>query len=216
MLLVLSLLVLASALLLLRAEYGGPRWQGYVFKPLTTVLILAVAVAAPAPVSSFYRAAVVVGLLFSLAGDVFLMLPGDRFVAGLVAFLLAHLCYAAAFGSTVDLTVSPVALAPFLLYGIVLVRLLWPHLGRLRIPVIIYASVLLVMGWMAAEQRLALADGRTLLALVGAGLFVASDSVLAWNRFVRRFHPSQAVVLSTYFAAQWLIALSVSARSVAS
>lgn len=209
MLPLLSILVLVSALLHLRAEYRGPRWQVYVFKPLTTALIVAVALAAPAPVSSFYQTAVVVGLLFSLAGDVFLMLPRDRFIAGLVSFLLAHLCYVAAFDSSVDVPVSPVALGPFLLYGLVLVRLLWPHLGRLRIPVMVYAAVLLVMGWMAAEQHLALADGRTLLALVGAGLFVVSDSVLAWNRFVRRFQASQAVVLSTYFTAQWLIALSV-------
>lgn len=205
----LSLLVLASALLHIRAEYRGPRWQVYLFKPLTTTLILVLALTAPLPISSFYQAAVVLGLLFSLAGDVFLMLPSDRFTAGLLSFLLAHLCYIAAFGSVAAFPISAVVLLPFVLYGVVLLRLLWPHLGRLKLPVLVYAVVLLVMGWQAAEQYLAVQDGRSLLALSGAGLFVISDSVLACNRFVRRFRLAQAVVLSTYFAAQWLIALSV-------
>jgi uncharacterized membrane protein YhhN len=65
------------------------------------------------------------------------------------------------------------------------------------------------MGWQAAEMYLTGTTDGTLVALVGAGLFVVSDSVLATNRFVRPFHAAQAAVLSTYFAAQWMIALSV-------
>ena len=209
MLLVLSLLVLASTVLLLRAEARGLRRQVYLFKPLTTTLILVLALATPSPVSSAYQTAVVLGLLFSLAGDVFLMLPSDRFVAGLASFLVAHLCYIAAFLPAADGAMSAWALLPFLLYGAVLLRVLWPHLGRLAGPVLLYSATLLVMGWQAAEQHLALHTAGTLAALVGAMLFVVSDSLLAFNRFVRPFRAAQPVVLSTYFAAQWLIALSV-------
>jgi uncharacterized membrane protein YhhN len=209
MLSLLSLLVLASALLHIRAEYRGPRWQVYLFKPLTTTLILVLALTAPAPVSPFYQVVVGLGLLFSLAGDVFLMLPSDRFVPGLVSFLVAHLFYIAAFGSVAGVSFTAAAIVPFVLYGAVLLRILWPHLGRLKLPVAVYAAVLLVMAWQAAEQYLAVRDVRSLLALVGAALFVVSDSVLAFNRFAGRFHWAQALVLSTYFAAQWLIALSV-------
>jgi alkenylglycerophosphocholine/alkenylglycerophosphoethanolamine hydrolase len=52
-------------------------------------------------------------------------------------------------------------------------------------------------------------EEKALLALLGATLFVLSDSALAINRFVRPFKAVHAVVLSTYYAAQWLIALSV-------
>jgi uncharacterized membrane protein YhhN len=207
----LSASVLASALLHLRAEYFGPRWQVYLFKPLTTALILALALAAPAPVSGFYRGAVAAGLLCSLAGDVFLMLPRDRFVAGLASFLVAHLFYIAAFGSVAGTTLPVVALVPLLLYGALLMRGLWPHLGRLKPAVAIYAAVLLALAWVAAGQYLALREPRALLALAGAALFVLSDSALAINRFARPFRAAQLVVLSTYFAAQWLIALSVDA-----
>jgi len=44
---------------------------------------------------------------------------------------------------------------------------------------------------------------------MGAVLFIVSDSVLAWNRFRKKFQNAQTVILSTYYAAQWLIALSV-------
>ena len=209
MLLVLSFFILASTVALLRAEARGLRRQIYVFKPLTTTLILMLALATPTPVSSAYQTAVVLGLLFSLAGDVFLMLPSDRFVAGLASFLVAHLFYIAAFHPAAGSAISVWALLPFLVYGAALLRVLWPHLGRLAGPVLLYAATLLVMGWQAAEQHLALHTAGTLAALVGAVLFVMSDSLLAFKRFVRPFRLGQPAVLSTYFVAQWLIALSV-------
>ncbi|MEP0546805.1 MAG: lysoplasmalogenase [Rhodothermales bacterium] len=212
--LVLSLLVLASTVLLLRAEARGHRQKVYVFKPLATTLILVLALATPSPVSSVYQTFVVLGLLFSLAGDVFLMLPSDRFIAGLASFLVAHLLYIAAFHPAAGSAMSAWALLPFLLYGAVLLRVLWPHLGRLGGPVLLYAAALLVMGWQAAEQHLALHTAETLAALTGAALFVVSDSLLAFNRFVRPFRMAQPAVLSTYFAAQWLIALSVGFASI--
>lgn len=209
MLLFLSFLALASTGLLLRAEASGLRRQTYVFKPLTTALILVLALSAPSPVSSAYQTAVVFGLIFSLAGDIFLMLPSDRFVAGLASFLIAHGFYIAAFHPAAGSALSAAALFPFLLYGAILLRVLWPHLGRLGGPVLLYAAALLVMGWQAAEQHLAVSSSATFAALVGAVLFVVSDSVLALNRFARPFRAAQPVVLTTYFTAQWLIALSV-------
>ncbi len=87
------------------ALLGGPWiWLHYACKPLATVLILWLALGAAAPGSSRYRWLVGAGLAASLAGDVFLMLPGDWFVFGLASFLLAHLCYVVAFapGSSAD------------------------------------------------------------------------------------------------------------------
>ena len=90
--------VLLAAGAIAGALLDGPwLWLHYLYKPMTTAMILSLAArAAPLP-SIGYRRAVVAGMLFSLAGDVFLMLPQDLFVPGLVAFLLAHLCFIAAF-----------------------------------------------------------------------------------------------------------------------
>lgn len=94
-----SLLILIAACAAIAGTWlDGPwLWLHYIGKPLTTLLILWLALSAQPAVDARYRRAVLAGLVLSLIGDVFLMLPGDRFVLGLVAFLLAHVCYIVAF-----------------------------------------------------------------------------------------------------------------------
>ncbi|MBK8006101.1 MAG: lysoplasmalogenase [Gemmatimonadetes bacterium] len=96
----------------LRAEYGGPKWQVYLCKPLTTVLLFLAAVVPPRLVDGRYTAGIAGGLLASLAGDIFLMLPGDQFLAGLLCFLVAHLAYLMAFTAGVPIGQSPWLLLP--------------------------------------------------------------------------------------------------------
>jgi uncharacterized membrane protein YhhN len=204
----LSLLVLASALLTIRAEYTGPRRHVYVFKPLTVVFIILIALQTKFAAPPSYKQLIVVGLLCSLAGDVLLMLPRERFVAGLVCFLFAHLCYIAAFTTGGVRALSAWGVAVLVLYGALMLRLLWTHLGKLKAPVLVYVAVILLMAWQALNRWVAMGDVGSAAALAGALLFVASDSALAWNRFRDKFKGAQAVVLGTYFAAQLLIALS--------
>lgn len=210
--LLLTAAIAVSATVTVWAEHRGTRRIVYLFKPLTTALILVLALAAPDALGERYRLLVCAGLVFSLAGDVFLMLPRDRFVAGLASFLVAHLLYIAAFAPRPPAFEAPGVLLVLVFCGIGLLRALWDDLGRLRVPVVVYAAALLVMAWQAAERRAVLGTEPALLAAVGAGLFVVSDSVLAWERFAAKHRYGQVVVLSTYFAAQWLIAMSVAAR----
>jgi len=203
---ILSLLVLVSALLTIRAEYRGPRVQVYVFKPLTVVLIILVALQTKQATAASYKLLVVAGLLCSLAGDVFLMLPRDRFVAGLVSFLVAHLFYTAAFASGVGAWNVWWA-AGLLVYGASMLWLMWRGLGKLKAAVVVYVAAILLMAW-AALSRWPYAGGGA-WAAIGALLFVASDSALAWRRFRGEFGGAQALILATYFAAQWSIAVSV-------
>src|SRR2546423_181447 len=206
---VLSLLVLSSALLAIRAEYKGTRRQVYVFKPLTVVLVLLIALQTKHTTATQYKQLIIAGLICSLAGDVLLMLPRERFAAGLVCFLFAHLCYIAAFtvgaGARAFSAWGAVALV---LYGALMLRLLWPRLGKLKAPVLVYVAAILLMAWQSLNRWLVAGDAGSAAALAGALLFVASDSALAWNRFRAEFRGAQAFVLGTYFATQWLIALS--------
>jgi len=204
----LSTLALASALLTVRAEHAGARLQVYVFKPLTTALIVLVALQGENVSAGAYGPLVVAGLVCSLAGDVFLMLPRDRFVAGLVSFLFAHLFYIVAFASDGGRDLSAWAGAALLVYGAVMLRLLWSRLGSLRAPVLVYVGVILLMAWLALGRWLGAGPAGGGLAAAGAVLFAASDSALAWNRFMGEFRGAQAVILGTYFPAQLLIALS--------
>jgi uncharacterized membrane protein YhhN len=204
----LSILVAVSALLTIRAEYAGPRRRVYVFKPLTIAFVILIALQAKSGAPNLYKILILVGLLFSLAGDVFLMLPRDCFIAGLVSFLCAHLCYVAAFASDGGLALSVWAGAALAVYGASMLGLLWPRLGSLKWPVAAYVAVILLMAWLALSRYAGAGPAGSGLAAAGALLFAASDSLLAWNRFKGGFRAAQALVLVTYFAAQWLIALS--------
>jgi len=209
--LVLAAAAAVAGLLHVRAEYRGPRRMVYVCKPLATTLILAVALAAAPPVSPVYRATVAAGLACSLAGDVFLMLPADRFLQGVASFMLAHLAYLLAFTSDVPFGAAPLLLLPCLLAGAVMLALLWRGLGRMRVPVVGYLVVILAMLWQAWTRGLVLGTRGAWLAAAGAALFVVSDSALALDRFRARYRAAQAVILPTYYAAQLLIAWSVRA-----
>jgi uncharacterized membrane protein YhhN len=193
----LSLLAAISGALHIRAEYRGPRWQTHLFKPLTTSLILAVALVAPGSAPPAYRALVAGGLAFSLAGDVFLMLPKDRFLAGLASFLIAHLLYIGAFTEAAGFQLSLAALLPFAVASGALLQILWPHLAGQRLPVAAYVGVIATMGWQALAQWLAVGEGWALCALLGAALFVVSDAALALNRFRGAFASAQLLVLGT-------------------
>jgi uncharacterized membrane protein YhhN len=206
---ILMLLVIVSAFIHIRAEYRGPRQQIYMFKPLTMVFILLIAFLGQAA-SPFYKYMIITGLLFSLAGDIFLMLPTDRFVAGLVAFLLAHLFYSAAFVSEISVLIWW-PLIPFVIYGIVIYLILASSLGKLKVPVLIYVAVILIMAWLAWERWSQTGHIGALLASFGAVLFIISDTILAIDRFRGTFKLARASNLITYFAAQLLIARSIGA-----
>jgi len=204
---ILMLLVMVSASIHIRAEYRGPTQHIYIFKPLTMVFILLIAILGQAA-SPFYKYMIITGLVFSLAGDIFLMLPSDRFVAGLVAFLIAHLFYSAAFASEISALIWW-PLIPFVIFGIVIYLILAPSLGNLKVPVLIYVVVILMMAWLAWERLIQTGHSGALLASIGAVLFIISDSVLAIDRFRGAFKLARALNLTTYFAAQLLIAGSI-------
>ncbi len=207
--LVLLVAIAVSAALHLRADYRRAWRQTYFFKPLTTVLIIVFALTLPSHQSAIVKWLIVGGLIFSLAGDVFLMLPSDRFIAGLVSFLAAHVLYIAAFVAAGGWQLTPIAAIPAVAIGAVLLGILLPHTGRLRLPVTVYALALLVLLWQSVGRALATGDSRAWLALAGATVFIASDGTLAFNRFVKPFRAAQLVVMSTYVLAQVLISASI-------
>ncbi|MBK9374153.1 MAG: lysoplasmalogenase [Holophagales bacterium] len=205
----LSALFAVSAVVTVVAHACGRRALVYVFKPLSTALLLLLVAAGPSSFSSPYAVAILGGLFFSLLGDVFLMLPSDRFRSGLSSFLLAHACYVFAF-----LTDSPPAAPamPFLFcfaIGCAVLALLWRGIpAHLRPAVVVYVALLLAMASQAASRAVHLQTAPAVHAFVGATLFVLSDGLLAWNRFRRPVPAAQALIHGTYFPAQWLIAIS--------
>ena len=205
----LSIGILTSAVLTVVGYYRNWKQAVYLFKPLTMIGILVLAWMRYSGMPSSYGFWILIGLVFSLAGDVFLMLPKDRFLAGLASFFVAHVAYIAAFYSWVTQPIWFIAIAVLIFAGLML-RLLWPSLKKqLKLPVVFYIGIISVMVWLAVSVWLRIGDLPAERAALGAVLFMISDSALAINRFHSPFSWSQALVLGTYFPAQWLIALSI-------
>lgn len=183
----------------------------YLFKPLTTLLVIATALMLPAPDGTYARM-IEVALVFCLFGDIALMFQGDAaFVAGLSSFLIGHLLFAAAFLHGVPALSSGHWAWIGGVYGVIGLAILMPRVGKLRIPVLAYIGVLLAM-WLAADARLSqLGGGSARLVLAGASVFIASDSLLAWDRFVKPLPLAQPLILGTYFPAIMLIVASIPA-----
>lgn len=202
-------LVIISASLHIRAEYHGPRQHVYIFKPLTMVLIGLIAFLGQTS-QPYYKFMIITGLLFSTAGDILLVLPSNQFLAGMGAFAIAHLFYILAFVSEIHVPVGW-PLIPLLIYSFAIYRILYPSIGKLKLPICFYELVITMMAWLAWERWLQTGQSGALLAAIGAGLFIISDSILGLNRFHRVFETAHALTLITYFAAQGLIAGSIGA-----
>ena len=119
----LAVSIVISALVAIRTAYSPARRRWfYVFKPLTTTLILLAALLTPAFGSSPCAIFIAAGLGFSLAGDIFLMLSDKYFIWGLASFLVAHLCYIPAFISRSGFRESLWISLPFIAAGPCLLR----------------------------------------------------------------------------------------------
>lgn len=158
------------------------------------------------------------GLALSLAGDVFLMLPDDHFLKGLVAFLLAHIAYIAAFnsGGWILSTASILMLVVILAVAAALLSRILSGLrrrgqGAMAAPVVIYAVVLAATFWSASTTLLRPSWPTTAgaLAAVGGGLFFISDAAIAWNRFVGPHPGGRISEMITYHLAQLCLSAGI-------
>ncbi|MFT3812456.1 MAG: lysoplasmalogenase family protein [Acidovorax sp.] len=196
-----ALTVQAAALSTATGALGLVPWHG-VFKPLAMVFAIVWVAASARQISAggrFGLKLLLMALLASLAGDVFLMAQGF-FIPGLAAFLLAHLAYIALFKQGRRWFPHKGALLATLAVGAGMYAFLW-HGGlpaALRAPV---AAYVLAIALMAAQ---ALGSGSR-MAAAGALFFMLSDALLATNRFVAPLPLAPFWVLATYYAAQCLI-----------
>jgi uncharacterized membrane protein YhhN len=184
----------------------GNKPHEYVCKPAVMLALVGVALALQ-PTHAGRRDWFVAALVLSMVGDVFLMLPRDVFVAGLASFLLAHVAYVVGLringGSAASWALSAVAV---LVVDVVLAR---PVLAAVRhrhseflVPVVAYVLVISTMVSAAVATGVA-------LAIAGAGLFFASDTLIAWNRFVRPRPWMPLAIIVTYHAGQAGLVLSL-------
>ena len=210
----LSAAILAAAALGIWGQYAvaSKRWLAYCFRPLAGLLILWLAGCGDRAADPRYFWGIVAGLAFALVGDVLLMMPRDLFVHGLSGFAVTHVCFLWAFTSGTAFAAHPLPLVLYLLVSVALVGYIWTGVGPgLRLPVLAYVVLLVSMAGQAASRSLDLHSAPALLAAVGGGLFLGSDAVLSVDRFREPFPSARLVVLATFYAADWSIALSLHA-----
>jgi uncharacterized membrane protein YhhN len=213
-----GILLLISAVLAVLDWFAvarGLKILEFIAKPGTMILLLAwiMARAGLSPSLAWFELA----LVFSLAGDVLLMLPRDLFLGGLVAFLLAQLSYIVGFNQEpfplnffmLVLVITVLFVAGWLFTRIRAGLLQSGKRGLVR-PVFVYTLVISVM-LLSALSTLSRPEWQirvALLASVGAAFFFASDGQLAWNRFVAPLPYSQLREHLTYHLAQFAIILA--------
>jgi uncharacterized membrane protein YhhN len=184
----------------------GNRRLEYAAKPAVMVALIGTA-ALLRPVDSTERFFFVIALALGLLSDVFLMLPRDMFLAGLGAALVEHLAYIAGFRSR-ELHIGLLVIAATV--ALLSVAAIYPAIHRalrrrhprLVVPVIAYLVVFVVM--------VASAGGTgSVVALAGALLFLYSDAILAWNRFVKPLPYGRLVNIVPYHVGEAVLVLSL-------
>lgn len=185
----------------------------YIIKPSITISLMTFYVYQTQLKGRFAKR-IFIGLLFGLIGDSLLMFVNVNeglFMYGLIAFLIGHLFYISAFyldykwNPSIQKAASKIALVVFGVFCAVFYLFLRPHLGGMKIPVLIYAFVISLMAMMAVNRKGRVSSLSYKLIFFGAILFLISDSVLAFNKFVNPFRGAGLAIMSTYMLAQFLI-----------
>jgi len=208
-------ILIVSVILLIRAEIQFKKKQIYMFKPMSTILVISVVIfvlISGYQMSIAYSMWMLAALLFSFGGDIALMFGENQkaFRIGLVLFLIAHIVYALAFFKFAGGNIAPVGITVFI--GIIAAIgyfYLYPKLGPMRLSVLAYILVISYMlnRAIATHFGTTFSNQQAWLISIGAGLFYLSDLILAINRFRWPFKYNH-VSLAFYYSGQLLIALS--------
>lgn len=159
-----------------------------------------------------------VALILSWIGDIILLFADKGelyFIGGLIAFLLSHIFYILLFNKQLKMylkksrTIYWIGITSIIIYLLVMMVVLMPYLGDLLLPVFVYAMTISIMLLFALKGFLNWQKPANIYIFIGAIIFVASDSVLAFDKFYAAIPYSSFFIMSTYLAAQYLIVIGI-------
>lgn len=180
-------------------------------KPFILISLILLFATKAKGIQSSFKKLIFAALLFSLAGDIFLMFENSNplyFLLGLSSFLVAHIFYIVFFNQLrVKEKIGGKAFLMIIVvvYFIGMMTLLSPHLGPMKSAVYIYAIVISLMLMLAMHAGFIANKQAALLFVTGAILFVLSDSLLAINKFYASFPAASFGIMITYGLAQYFI-----------
>lgn len=202
-----SSLIIISALSAIFFQYTGTQEYYNYTKALTTILIVLVPILFSKNSSIKYKNLIIIGLLFCLIGDIFL-LDNAYFIAGLASFLVGHLIFTYAFLSLNGFQKKYGIFAILLLIGLSYFYYLKSSLGEITVPVGIYILVIVLMNWQALSLYSLERNKAHLMICIGAILFLISDSILAFDKFKQPFSFAGILIITTYWTAICMFAYS--------
>jgi uncharacterized membrane protein YhhN len=209
------ILFLVASLGDIMAIVANQNWV-YVFKPIILLALIGYYLSQSENTNKIFLAA----LFFCWTGDVLLMFSGELFfILGLIAFLIGHVFYIFSFrqftwaeGKTLLPTQKVRYAFPIILAATGLIVVLYPKLGALQIPVMVYAIVIMLMA-ITALFRIGHTNSSSFgWVFTGALFFMISDSTLAMNKFHTPFVGASVIIMLTYISAQFMIVRGVLAH----
>ena len=177
----------------------------YVFKPFIMLALLFLYTSSVSDINKWYSTA----LIFSFFGDVFLMYPGQfPFKIGLISFLIAHILFIRIVMQRikkVSFLSILTAIIPFGIFLSLLIFTIKDNLDELLVPVIIYGFTISMFGVVSLINYVETKSAKSIWMLIGALLFMISDTLLAINKFYNPVHILEIFVMVTYILAQYFI-----------
>ena len=193
------------------AVYSNNESLRFTTKPLLMPLLVIYLLLQTKTKNSTLKVWIFLALFFSWAGDIFLLFEEERpnfFLFGLSAFFIAQVFYIVFFHNIrmrEYIRGNALFLLLVIVYYSILISVLSPYLGNMKLPVRIYGVVLSFMVMLAMHTMLGKNKRAAVWMMTGAILFVASDSLLAFNKFFSAFNYSGLIVMLTYGLAQLFI-----------
>lgn len=193
----------------------------YAIKPLITIFLM-IYLTSHTKLRGRFAKRIGVGLFFGLLGDTLLMfldVEPSFFILGLAAFLIGHLCYISAFfidyrNLKVD---KKVMLFSILIFGAFCIGFYFyfkDYLGEFELPVAVYAFTISLMAIMATVRWGKVNSISFNLIFIGALLFLTSDSILAYDKFVAPFKHAGLLIMASYMLAQYFITIGAIERKL--
>ena len=204
----LSVFVFLSALIAIIVRQRKNVRLFSIFKPLTTILIIAIAVIAYSNNETTYSLLIIIGLIVALVGDIFLI-SEKYFLQGLSSFLIAHIAFTYAFTTIFGFNSNLIVLFSLIIIAGSYYLFLYKKLDDFRIPVAVYIIVIMLMNWQAVGLMLNDSSPKYIALGVGSLLFSFSDAVISYDKFIGKFKMAEILILSTYWMAIYIFAVTV-------
>ena len=201
---ILTSIFFASAILDIIGVAANISWLQNIIKPLIILSLITLYYITASERNNWY----ILALFFSFLGDVFLLDKNGYFLLGIGSFLITQILFIKIIISQLRKVANHqifISTLPFVVYFTVLIFIIKDNLNELLIPVVIYGITISVFGMVSLLYYLVNKTKKSQLLLVGAILFIASDSMIALNKFHEPKIMYPVVIMITYILAQYLI-----------